>query len=248
MGQIASATVAALIEKIKKVKRAFLDALFPIHCHGCGREGERACVACLAGLRIMPLNLCPACGRESAGGTLHRSCDGDSSLDALVSPYHYANPLLRGLIKDYKYHGAVDIAKILSALATVGTGSLKTRFPSGATVVAMPLYAARERTRGFNQADCLARAVADTLGQKVANPLTRIRHTKEQASLTPEERQSNCRQAFCCAPLSGEVILVDDVVTSGITMEAAAAAIKKAGATRVTGFALAHGAGNQLAD
>lgn len=233
---------------LKRIKRAFLDALFPIHCHGCGREGERACAACLAGLRLIPLNLCPACGRDAAGGTRHRRCADDSSLDALISPYHYANPLLRGLIKDYKYHGAVDIAKILSALAAVGTRALKTRFPTSAAVITMPLYAARERTRGFNQAACLARAVADALGCEVINPLTRIRRTKEQASLTPKERQINCRQAFSCAPVSGEIILVDDVVTSGETMEAAAAAIKKAGATRVTGFALAHGAGNQLAD
>jgi ComF family protein len=194
----------------------------------------------------MPLNLCPACGSESAGGTRHQCCHDDSSLNALVSPYHYANPLLRGLIKDYKYHGAVDIEKILAALAMAGTRALKTRFPPTAAVVAMPLHDARERRRGFNQADCLARAVAASLGLAVIKPLARIRRTGEQASLSPEERQNNCRQAFRCAPVSGNIILVDDVVTSGETMEAAAETIKIAGASSVTGFALAHGAGDQL--
>jgi ComF family protein len=228
-------------------KRAFLNALFPINCCGCGKEGTWACPDCLAALRIMPLNLCPGCGRVSPAGVRHGSCRKKTDLDALVSPYHYADPFVRGLIKDYKYHGALEIEKVLKALAANGARTLATGFPKAASVVPLPLHVSRERERGFNQAERLAQAVAEALGATVVAPLVRVRKTAEQAKLAVAQRQKNCHGAFSCKNVSGDFILVDDVVTSGETMKAAATALKKAGARTVAGFALAHGHGDLLA-
>ena len=72
------------------------------------------------------------------------------------------------------------------------------------------------------------------------------KRTEEQARLSPAERRENCRRAFVSAPVTGDIILVDDVVTSGETLAAAASALKAAGARRVFAFALAHGRGDRL--
>jgi len=238
--------VSKIAEQFAKAKRAFLDALFPIYCAGCRREGYWLCPDCTAAIRIMPLFLCPGCGRLSPGGMTHPRCSTLTPLSALVSPYHYANPSIRRLIKDYKYHGALPIERLLVGLTGNGARSLRTLFPQEAVIVPMPLYGSRERERGFNQAATLARALGQALSLKVAMPLSRIRRTEEQARLTSAERRENCQRAFACTPLAGDYILVDDVVTSGATMRAAAEALKKAGARRVTGFALAHGRGDRF--
>ena len=223
-----------------------MDALFPIYCLGCEKEGGWLCADCLSAISAKPLFLCPGCGLASAGGTTHRRCADDTPLAALISPYHYADPPVRRLIKEYKYHGAGEIEKILCGLTASGVDKLKTLFPAPAMVVPMPLHASRERLRGFNQAATIGGVVAERLKLKTATPLKRRKRTEEQARLDPAERRENCRRAFACAPMSGDVILVDDVVTSGETLRAAAQALRDAGASRVIAFALAHGRGDRL--
>jgi ComF family protein len=239
-------TVENFKTQFAQAKRAFLDALFPIHCLGCGKEGGWLCADCLGAVRISPLLLCPGCGRFSPAGTTHRACDKSTPLDALVSFYHYADPVLRGLVKEYKYHGAADIENILAGLTAAGVRSHRTFFSEKAVVVPMPLHPSRERERGFNQAAAIGAATARALGVATAQPLSRVRRTAEQARLSAAQRGENCDRAFKSVPLVGEIILVDDVITSGATMAAAAKALKKAGAQRVTGFAFAHGSGDRF--
>lgn len=223
-----------------------MDALFPIYCLGCHKEGCWLCVDCHSLIKIKHLNLCPGCGLASVGGLTHGVCKSLTPLDALVSPYHYADPVLRGLIKEYKYHGAIEIEKVLSGLSSSAVMAGRTLLPQKAIVVPMPLHASRERMRGFNQALSLSKTIAQALNFSVTEPVSRTRRTAEQASLSSVERSVNCNKAFESIAITGEVILVDDVITSGATMNAAATALKKAGATRVIGFALAHGSGNRL--
>jgi ComF family protein len=230
-----------------KIKRALLDALFPIHCLGCEKEGCWLCPDCRGAICAKPLFLCPGCGCFSPGGTTHVRCAERTPLSALVSPYHYANPTVRRLIKEYKYHGAAEIEKILIALTVSASEKMRTLLPQHATVVALPLHASRERMRGFNQAATIANALAGVIGAKTGTSLKRLKRTEEQARLKTAERHENCQKAFSSTPIAGDVVLVDDVITSGATMRAAAMALKEAGARTVTGFALAHGRGNRLA-
>jgi ComF family protein len=197
------------------------------------------CRDCKSTVVIRPLALCPSCGRASAGGRRHPDCKG--ALDALVAPLPYAQPLIRDAIKHYKYHGVQALEPFILAQAALSARAQRTLFPASPTVVPLPLHPSRERERGFNQAERIGRAVADALQSTVAMPLKRVRRTDHQAELSTHERLENCNDAFVSEPITGDVVLVDDVVTTGATMQAAAAALKSAGARSVTGFALAHG-------
>lgn len=185
--------------------------------------------------------LCSGCGRFSAGGATHSHCADRTPLTGLIALYHYANPTVRGLIKEYKYHNAQEIEEPLEKLLLAGLLPLKRLVPEGVTVVSVPLHISRERDRGFNQASRLGRFVAKGLGLEYSAPLKRTRKTFEQAKLSVPERAENCLQAFVSQPVSGDFLLIDDVVTTGATFKAAAIALKAAGADRIYALAFAHG-------
>jgi ComF family protein len=116
------------------------------------------------------------------------------------------------------------------------------RIPSGAVLVPVPLSAARERSRGYNQSAVLAEFLARALRIPLARALLhRRRDTVTQTALTPEERQANLRGAFAAAgPVRGLPVLVDDVFTTGATLAEAARALLEAGAGRVGGVTFAR--------
>lgn len=110
-------------------------------------------------------------------------------------------------------------------------------------IVPLPLYPQRLRERGFNQAYEIARPLAHALGIPLDNELlVRIRDTGHQARLHHRARSQNMHRAFCCTrPLAGQSIaIVDDIMTTGATLNAAACAMKKAGASRVDAWVLAR--------
>ena len=122
-------------------------------------------------------------------------------------------------------------------------------------IVAVPLHVARQRERGYNQAHLLASALGQMVGLPLAtNALRRTRHTRVQVGLDAIDRQVNVRDAFTCegrASARGsrlqlesvdgrQILLVDDVCTTGATLDACTLALREAGAASVWGFTLAH--------
>jgi ComF family protein len=121
--------------------------------------------------------------------------------------------------------------------------------PAGATLVPIPLGAARLRTRGYNQSAVLAEALGRGAGVAVATGvLTRRRETRTQTALTPEERRANLTGAFVCEGRPpARPVLVDDVFTTGATLAESAAALLDAGAVEISGLTFAR-APRPLAD
>lgn len=145
---------------------------------------------------------------------------------------------LRAAVHALKYDGRRTLARRLGALMREAGSDL---LGDADGVVPVPLHAARLRTRGFNQAADLARAV----GLPVAPVLRRTRATDPQADLPAARRHGNVRGAFAVAPAirqwtGGVLVLVDDVSTTGATLEACAAALLEAGAAEVRALTAAR--------
>lgn len=220
-----------------------LDLLFPPQCAGCGRRGSWLCPACLAALapppqrclhcgRALPyprrLPLCPACRRAG------------SPLSGLLAAHSFEGPL-RAAIHALKYRRARHLAEPLAALF------LPLALPPADLLVPVPLHASRLAERGYNQSALLAAEVARATGIEVDDGvICRTRPTPPQTGLSAGERRTNVAGAFAVAPGGGprvvgrRILLLDDVCTTGSTLEAAAECLVAAGAAQVNGLVLAR--------
>ncbi len=164
---------------------------------------------------------------------------GVSGFDAAYSFGFYEGPLRR-LVHLLKYERIPTLASPLGKLALRALPRDQ-RFDG---IVAMPMHWRRRWTRGFNQAELLAREVARKTGLPVQDLLRRRKHTQLQAGLTNAARRKNVVGAFEVrnrAQVEGlRILLIDDVLTTGATAAAAAATLKRAGASRVVALTLAR--------
>jgi ComF family protein len=230
-----------VLPQVSILKRVALDLLFPPYCIGCGEEGSYICGRCGRELPYISPPICTLCGRPLLPGGSCPGCIGQpTSLDGVRAPFLFEG-LIRKAVHDLKYHN-------LRALIPVLAGYLKeylTEDPlPGDVLVPVPIHPKRMRERGYNQSALLARE----LGRQTSmfceeSCLTRLTYIAPQAKLpSAAERQQNTAGAFICKDdrLKGKrVILIDDVSTSGATMNACAIALKAAGAAAVHGLALA---------
>jgi len=149
---------------------------------------------------------------------------------------------LRELIHLLKYNGVRPAANVLGRMLAEGLAKLECEFGAGKVlVIPVPLYKGKRRHRGFNQADLIARSALKVLGDErlvlATEVLLRTRETQSQIGLTSHQRRENMRGAFAVAnagALEGrEVILVDDVYTTGTTVTECAKVLRRAGAATV---------------
>ena len=206
-------------------------------CHEPLAQPTRGCVcnACWDAIVRTPSPVCARCGAPLPGDNqpFSGACSCGAGTSAVtiaraVGPYEGA---LRAIVHALKYDGRRSIARRLSHLMA----ECATEILAGANAaVPVPLHRTRHRQRGFNQAHDLARH----LGLPVRHALRRVRHTNVQATLHASERWSNVEGAFTvtrrAAALQGAVVvLVDDVRTTGATLEACARALRRAGIAEV---------------
>jgi ComF family protein len=187
---------------------------------------------------------CPVCALPTYGGSVCGQCLSRApAFDATVAAFSYAFPVDR-LIHALKYQGRLPLAEWCA------DAILSRRRPSAAVadslprrLIALPLAAERQRERGYNQAQEIARTIASRAGIPCLSlALFRVRATPPQAALPWTERAKNVRGAFECEiNLSGfSIILVDDVMTTGASLAEAARTLKTAGAARVENWVVAR--------
>lgn len=186
---------------------------------------------------------CPRCALPSPGNAICGECLlGPPPLRLTVAAYRYAFPIDR-MVQALKYGGQLAMAQWFGhALAdAVNRHASATTFDID-WVVALPLAAARQRQRGFNQSGEIARETAKRLDRPRSHGLQRIRDTPPQATLPVAERVRNMRGAFVATRRfdGARIALVDDVMTSGATLHAAAAALRRARAHSVDAWVVAR--------
>lgn len=228
------------------------DLLFPKICFGCGRWGEYLCSDCLNKIKVSDKRICPACGRPAVGGKTHPVCKKRYSLDGLTSVFEYSG-FFKRILKKLKYRFVFDVSQDLVELFLTSLGEdivftqILSQHPRGdSLLIPVPLHPSRERWRGFNQAKLLGESIAQNLGIKIMpDLLLRIKKTKPQVFLKKEERQKNIRGAFTLNPNLPKssnlpnILLFDDVWTTGATLRECTRVLKRKGASFVWGLTLA---------
>ena len=244
-----------------------LDLIFPKRCVSCGRIGAYLCKVCQRKIVTIDSPVCPLCQRQAIGGKTHPGCVKRYGLDGLIVASRYSGPVKIAIAK-IKYRWIYDICSVL--IDILAANIWRFDLPKNYILVPVPLHARRKNWRGFNQAELLVEILAKKFSVSHADLLVRTVNTGTQVSLDRDQRRKNVKGAFAIRGSTPEglspdlgveplkttfrqaqinyfdvvgknVILVDDVYTSGATMAECAKVLKRAGAKSVWGMAVALG-------
>jgi ComF family protein len=240
-----------------KIKNLILDIFFQPICLNCQKHLQRSkttnssestnnylCDNCYNSIKLNNTLFCPVCRARLAENK--RICHYDSSY-LLAAAGNYDDPALQNLIHYFKYKYFRNLAPILGEILIQYLNSLNPKFyilNSKPIVIPIPLHPRRERKRGFNQAKLIAEIVAQYFALPLIDGLKRIKNNKPQVNLKNDELRNknvaNCFKIKNSDFVQGKnIILVDDVFTSGATMNEAVKVLKENGAKRIIALVLA---------
>lgn len=226
-----------------------LDLLFPKKCVGCSKVGGYFCLSCIQNIKQTQL-VCPFCERASIGGVTHPVCKRKYGLDGLWSLGVYQTSL-REALQQLKYRWIKELAESLVNI-TIDywakyqphlLDEIKKNQGKNWVVIPVPLHWTRRNFRGFNQAFLLGQILSKKLGLDFAECLKRTRITKSQVGLDSSQRRTNIRGAFSLTSnyhLAPNILLIDDVWTTGSTMKECCYVLKRGGAKKVWALTLAR--------
>jgi len=233
-----------MLSRLQDLTESLQDFIYPPRCVVCHSAESYLCSACQSQITPITAPVCSACGYPRR--TLHSPCRQCAShplehVDGIRSAALFTEGPLRKAIHQLKYKGHFVFAK---ALAPLLVRCYTIHQLSTDIIVPVPLHPSRYRERGFNQSAVLAKALARAIHQPVdSKTLIRHRATRSQMTLSAAERKQNVAHAFACRTdrLAGKtILLLDDVCTTGATLDACAQALKESRARRVYGLTLAR--------
>lgn len=225
-----------MFKLVKAIKQFLLDLILPIECLGCQKEGEYFCGDCQK-------ELVANSNAESDRLSADLICP---SLEKVFIAGNYENPLLKNLITHYKYHFLSPLNESLGNFLIKFWRKTDNLLGDNLSILVIPIPLSNRRLkwRGFNQAELLANFFAKELSYQICLDLKRKKHCRPQVELTAKKRLENIHNAFRWLgdDLSKKtIILIDDVATTGATLEAAAKSLEEAGAEKIYGLVLAKG-------
>lgn len=222
---------------LRAVGHAVLDLVFPPRCAACGEpSADPFCAVCADALLPVPAG-CPRCGMPGHAGTCGACLADPPAFDGVRAGGLFGGPLADA-IHALKYGHRPALARPLGRWLAG-----RVALPASAAVVAVPLARGRRIARGYDQAALLASALARAASApRLPGVLHRVRETAPQVGRSRAERATNVRGAFAASARAAgrDLVLVDDVVTTGATADAAAGALRAAGARSVVVVALAR--------
>ncbi len=225
-----------------------LDLLFPKYCVNCRKLGSYLCPNCFAYISFDDSGTCLICLRASIDGVTHPACRSRYAIDAAFASIAYKG-VVKKLIYSFKYKPYLtDLKTVLGDLfyeSLIQQEGFTQILEMSPVLVPIPLHSSKLKSRGYNHAQILASQLAKRLNLQQADLLKRVKKTASQFGLKREERRINVAGAFAVSPnvlLSQypNIFLVDDILTTGATLLEAANVLKRAGARRVWGIALAR--------
>jgi ComF family protein len=238
-----------------------IDIIYPPRCHICNQflspderisSSFQLCNDCFSSLTPITHPMCTICGMPFPDSTgLDHLCENclrkKPWYDFLKSPYIYSGPIMESIQK-FKYNAETHLA---SSLGHLLSSFVKEWIPNRKdfVIVPVPLHKKRLKERGFNQSLLLAKALASDLGNQLDYlSFIRKRYTQAQTGLKREARRKNVKDAFSIIDPANfkdkKILLVDDVFTTGYTLNECARILKKSGATQVICITLARTLGN----
>lgn len=275
---------------VRRGKGWLLDLIFPRYCLGCKRElptvlspkyrvrqidspNQTVCDGCFDKIALNSGVQCHICGLRNSKGTCCKRCRRKTPLKGLLAAGQYENPILKEMIRLFKYQSVESLKKPLAELIINYlkkenlTDKFSARRPADGNnfiLVPVPLTLRRKSVRGFNQSELLAEEIGRFLNCPVINLLKRKKFASPQAEISDwQKRKENISGAFALSTFAistsaadtievsqaasrlimipKKVILVDDVSTSGATLEEAARVLKEAGVKEVYGLVVAKG-------
>jgi len=223
------------------------EYIFPVFCLSCDAEGRWVCDSCFSTITITPQLFCPVCHASSVAGNACVSCAPTSYIVNHIATVRYEDVGLIGKsIHIFKYQYAEEVMEVIDRIITIFVSEYRTFFHDIDFLIPIPLHKKRFAERGFNQATSIARVLSRELGIALRDTaVVRTRDTPHQARLDKEGRLQNVKEAFGVPDSEGiaqkRVLLVDDVLTTGATMQECAKVLLDHGASQVSAFTLARG-------
>ena len=236
----------------QRIAKWFSDLVFPIRCISCSKFGNYLCRGCLGSIPIKKNFECIGCKRNTPFGQTCFLCTKTNSMDQLLIVADYKNPLLEKSLKFFKYRFISDMERPLSVLMKrylkwLTLDKKFNVFESNPLLVPIPLHPRRLNWRGFNQSELLAKDLADTFQMEMADDvIERTVNTIPQVDIKErEERLKNLNGIFEIKNgsriVGREILLIDDVCTTGATLNECARALKANGASKVVALVIARG-------
>lgn len=238
-------------QTVKKIAKNFVNLLYPIHCAICRKnldplDNFYVCTFCISMIKQNPKPYCESCGRSAQGAkTICRECR--------KAPFHFERArsacLYEGVLKEllhlFKYKRRISLSNILSRLM-IDFIKEDGHFLDGVDIITfVPLANKRLRERGFNQSEVLALGLAKEFGIPMSDAIEKPRATKPQNELSRNERLVNLNGAFKMKNKIGlenlKILLVDDVMTTGATLNECSKTLLGSGAETVRCLTLARG-------
>lgn len=232
-----------LHKRIKKWFRLLKDILFPLFCIGCNEEGILLCESCIKKIPVLGIFCCPVCALATGNGKVCESCQSISSLDSVSAVLAYKDHSLSArLLHELKYNGIEEAEIYFEKIFHSFLTDKQSFFSSFDCIVPLPLHRRRYAERGFNQSEVLARILSREYTLPIKKIVKRVHFTRPQVGLSLDQRKKNVRSAFVVEGNFSKmrVLLVDDVFTTGSTMQECAKALKSHGVENVDGFVFAR--------
>ncbi len=229
-----------MFKSVGKILGNAIEFSMAFPCIACGSHSTKGknmfCEECLSRLKLVKPPLCPGCGGEiDTALELCSNClrEEPRVWDKAISMFSHEG-LARQLLHRFKYRDTPEVARAFGLLAAE---TLKATGYKPQSLVPVPLHWTRSFMRGFNQAELICKVMSEQTGIPVEHALRRSRRTKQQAKLSRNERKKNLIEAFSINDRKfhnkGTILLFDDVMTTGSTLQAASQVLKDNGAKEI---------------